>query len=238
MDKNKIIGISIVSVLLIGIIYILNKEPKQEEIIKPTITKEIKEEIPFEEEEKEEVIVVKKEKVSKPQATIIDENYEYVTQDPKIEANKPKTIFKSNSKTSRYIVSLQANKTLKDSKSKRVRYVPLKGIIEHEDIKDKFSISLKDEYRRSPDVELSIQIILLNNDKVLTCDAYFLKNTELNYLYTLKIDIFNDSASCYILDEKKMPELIMDKKIEIKKENIPKEILDRIKQFEKQKKNN
>lgn len=217
MNKNNIITVSIVTILLIGVFYILNKEEKQEKIIKPTITKKIKEEILYIEEEKKEPIVIQKVKIpTSPIPIIVDKNHSNIAKIPQIEKNKLKTIIKSTSKNNRYIISLQSNKILKKIKATNTKYIPFEGIIKDENFKDKFSIVLRKDYIDNNDIELNISITSLKDDKITKCNGYFLKNTNLNYIYTLRIEIFNDYTACHIYDKKKIPTFVKYEKLELK----------------------
>jgi len=228
--------------LIAFLIYILIMP---EENTYKSIVKEKKEIDPIHYKKEIEIIEIKetKERDHKPIVQKGEESYlspqQTLSMQDKLdfEEVKPKVIFNSKSKSGKYIIKLLSKQTIKESYKQWVNYIALKGIIEEDNNKDKFSISVKESYKNHLDTELTIEITTLNNNTTLQCDGYFLKDLDINTLYTLKIDIYEENISCYIDNEENLPKLPMidELKFEVKKDNVPKEMLEKIEHFEKMK---
>ncbi len=241
--KYTYIGMSIVLLLIIFIWQsedtkvnkkqsIIKKiQPKQVEIINDaniSIIKVVKQEI---KEVKKQVVL---KKIKENNNTNIEQNNETIEiEDEEILENKPIILFSSNSKPNLYIVKILSDniiKTLNNPQEYTIKYIGLRGVINENNKKYKFTLSLKEAYKDSFDANLQIQVISLRTNKAFLCDGYFLKNLDIDYSYNLTIDIYDDSISCYTSNERKIPDFIRNNEVKLNIEELPKELQDKIKQ--------
>ncbi len=165
----------------------------------------------------------------------IEENNENIKNEAVTLENKSIVLFSSNSKPNLYIVKLLSDNIIKTQNQPQeytTKYIGLRGTINENDKKYKFTLSLKEVYKDNFDTNLQIQVISLRSDKIFLCDGYFLKNLDIDYSYDLTIDIYDDSISCYTSNERKIPDFIKNNKFKLDIEKLPKELQDKIKQSE------
>ncbi len=235
MDKKQYFISGIVLLSIVSLIYIFNMDDQTPIKVKNTLEqKQLTETKSIQIEYIEEK--PKKVKATIPLAKPVPkEDIDETILDDAILEDKEITLYTSKTKQLRYIIKLRSNKTI-TSNNPHTRYIPLKGIIEEDNNKYKFSMSLQEHYKDGSDNDLFIDIISMGKSKSLKCDGAFLKSLEMDYFYDLKIDINDEYASCYISGQKEMPSFVKESKFpEIKEEYLPKELIEKLKKHKLEK---
>ena len=112
----------------------------------------------------------------------------------------------STNKESDYTVKLISNKTLQYEKEPDiVQYILVNGIINANNISSSFTLSVDENYKNDININLMLIITSLKDNKAYTCDAYFLKDLNVEYIYDLTVDLYKNSANCYISSNQKLP---------------------------------
>ena len=234
MDKKKyfIYSATLFSLVCLGYIFsIENQSPTKAEdnIVQKQLAKTKPIQIEYIEEKPKKV----KETVplDKP---VPKEDIDETILDDAILEDKEITLYTSKTKQLRYIIKLRSNKII-TSNNPHTRYIPLKGIIEEDNNKYKFSMSLNEHYKDGSDNDIFIDIISMGKSKTLKCDGSFLKSLEMDYFYDLKIDINDEYASCYISGQKEFQHLTKEQLPEIKEEYLPKDLIEKLKKHKLEK---
>ncbi len=132
-----------------------------------------------------------------------------IEEDIKTESQKPIVIFNTYDETINYNIQLTTNEII-NNENDYVKYLPIFGKIKDDTNTTNFNVSLDQNYLNSSAI-LNIQVTHAKTQKKYLCDGSFLNNLNKNNSYSIKIDIFNDSAYCYISFEQYLPKRNIEK---------------------------
>jgi hypothetical protein len=212
-EENRLkILIFITFVLAIVVYFSLQKDEEEYKIIKavqPQIekSKEMIIEKPIE-IKKEKKIKPKVKKIEPIENEIIEEENISLPQEIKEELIE---LYRSSDNSGRYTIKLLSNKTIEEKKRDFTRYIIISGEIENNNEINEFPMSLNENYTDFiDDIFITIDDIARDDNKTLKCDGYFLSGLDINTMYQIKIDIVDDSTSCYIKSQQELPAFVKE----------------------------
>lgn len=208
MTKSSI-SILIVFVLVVGFFYTFESNSTEEkEIEKEVLTQSIEKSI----------------NISAPKKNIIKKVFRDEVAPTSIEAKDKKIVlYKALNKERSHVLNLVAAKTIAEKKEMKVKYLPLKVKLLKDEKITSFTVSLKDSYKNDYNSELSFELLSINDNKLSTCDATFLKELNFDYLYYINMDLINDEITCYIDKKSKLMKFDNNKmKVNLEKIDINK----------------
>ncbi len=205
--KKYIILFFIFIFLFIFCFFYFSKDEVAKKEIRKELIKEKKEEIIksniFKEKVEKKVLkapLIKKEKVNKRAKKPKENKKEYV-------------LINTSSNKGRYSIKLVSSKKIKSS-NRNSKYIVLTGRLENEEGKNfLFHLSLKEEHLKDTSIlKLKIKD---NKTKIKSqCDGYFLDTLSVDFSYYMKIEVYGNSANCYISSQNHSEEDYLEKNFE------------------------
>lgn len=119
--------------------------------------------------------------------------------------NNKKYLFKSRNSSGKYFLSIVTDRTIETPVIRTsYNYFPFPGIIEDNEGKTNFSLSLREDYLEQID-NLFFELHDITTNKKVQCPVNIVSPIEKNYIYNIKFDYFNEELNCILISSKKRP---------------------------------